>query len=75
VAAAQHDDRIPSFDADDTWGGEVKPDLGIFVRMPGDVPFIPQTNRIFVRFKDSGEVTRGSTSVAAWTSSEGCWDY
>src|SRR5262249_56446821 len=54
---------------------KARPTFGIFVRMPGDVPFIPQRNRIVVRFKDSGGAIRGSTRVAAWTSSEGWWDY
>jgi hypothetical protein len=43
------------------------PTFGIFVSSSGDVPFAPATNRIFVRFKDSGNVTRGSTSVAVRT--------
>jgi hypothetical protein len=43
------------------------PTFGIFVQSNGNVPFDPATNRIFVRFKDSGGVTRGSTSVAART--------
>ncbi|HSF56803.1 MAG TPA: hypothetical protein VLD83_01905 [Candidatus Binatia bacterium] len=41
--------------------------FGIFVAGAGDVPFDPAANRIFVRFKDAGGVTRGSTSVAVRT--------
>jgi hypothetical protein len=43
------------------------PTFGIFVQGNGNVPFDPAANRIFVRFKDSGGVTRGSTSVAVRT--------
>jgi hypothetical protein len=43
------------------------PTFGIFVQGNGNVPFDPAANRIFVRFKDSGAVTRGSTSVAVRT--------
>jgi hypothetical protein len=43
------------------------PTFGIFVQGSGNVPFDPATNRIFVRFKDGGNVTRGSTSVAVRT--------
>jgi FG-GAP-like repeat len=43
------------------------PTFGIFVQGNGNVPFDPAANRIFVRFKDSGNVTRGSTSVAVRT--------
>lgn len=43
------------------------PAFGVFVSASGDVSFAPATNRIFVRFKDSGNVTRGSTSVAVRT--------
>jgi hypothetical protein len=43
------------------------PTFGIFVQGNGDVPFDPAMNRIFVRFKDSSNVTRGSTSVAVKT--------
>jgi hypothetical protein len=43
------------------------PTFAIFVQGNGTVPFDPATNRIFVRFKDSGNETRGSTSVAART--------
>jgi hypothetical protein len=38
--------------------------FGIFVQGNGNVPFDPAVNRIFVRFKDRGGVTRGSASVA-----------
>jgi hypothetical protein len=43
------------------------PTFGIFVQGNGDVPFDPAANRVFVRFEDSGGVTRGSTSVAVRT--------
>jgi hypothetical protein len=43
------------------------PTFGIFVQGNGTVPFDPAANRIFVRFKDGGNVTRGSTSVAVRT--------
>ena len=43
------------------------PTFGIFVQSNGTVQFDPASNRIFVRFKDGGNVTRGSTSVAVRT--------
>jgi hypothetical protein len=43
------------------------PTFGIFVQGNGNVPFDPATNRVFVRFKDGSNVTRGSTSVAVRT--------
>jgi len=43
------------------------PTFGIFVFAAGTVPFNPAVSRVFVRFKDQGGVTRGSTSVAATT--------
>jgi hypothetical protein len=43
------------------------PTFGIFVQGNGNVSFDPAGNRIFVRFKDGGGVTRGSTSVAVRT--------
>jgi hypothetical protein len=43
------------------------PTFGIFVQGNSNVPFDPAGNRIFVRFKDGGGVTRGSTSVAVRT--------
>ena len=39
----------------------------IFATASGSVPFVPQTNRIFVEFSDANEVVRGSTSVAVET--------
>ena len=41
--------------------------FGIFVQGNGNVPFDPAANRVFVRFKPSEGVTRGSTSVAVRT--------
>jgi WD40 repeat protein len=43
------------------------PTFGVFVAAAGDVSFVPETNRIFVRFQDSGGATRGLTSVAVRT--------
>jgi hypothetical protein len=43
------------------------PTFSIFVTGTGTVPFDPANNRIFVRFRDSGGVIRGSTSVAVQT--------
>jgi hypothetical protein len=43
------------------------PTFGIFVQGNGNVSFDPAANRIFVRFRDAGGVTRGSTSVAVRT--------
>jgi len=43
------------------------PTFAIFVEGSGTVPFDPAGNRIFVVFRDSGNVTRGSTSVAVRT--------
>jgi hypothetical protein len=43
------------------------PTFGIFVTGRDVIPFAPAANRVFVRFKDSSGVTRGSTSVAART--------
>jgi FG-GAP-like repeat len=50
-----------------TINANATPTFGIFVQGNGTVPFDPAANRIFVRFKDSGDVTRGSTSVAVRT--------
>ena len=40
------------------------PTFGVFVTGAGNVPFDPAANRVFVRFKDAGQVIRGATSVA-----------
>ena len=50
-----------------TINANATPTFGIFVQGGGNVPFDPAANRIFVRFKDGGGVTRGSTSVAVRT--------
>jgi len=43
------------------------PTFSIFATGTGTIPFDPALNRIFVRFKDAGGATRGSTSVAVRT--------
>lgn len=43
------------------------PTFSVFVTGTGAVPFDPAGNRIFVRFRDTSSVTRGSTSVAVQT--------
>jgi hypothetical protein len=50
------------------------PTFGIFVTATTGVGLSPAWNRIFVRFRDGGGVTRGSTSVAVWTP-DYPWDY
>ena len=50
-----------------TINANATPTFGIFVQGGGTVSFDPAANRVFVRFKDSGAVTRGSTSVAVRT--------
>ena len=50
-----------------TINANATPTFGIFLQGNGNVPFDPAVNRIFVRFKDGGGVTRGSTSVAVRT--------
>jgi hypothetical protein len=50
-----------------TINANATPTFGIFVQGNGNVPFDPALNRIFVRFRDGGNVTRGSTSVAVRT--------
>ena len=57
----------PSSSVTTTINANATPTFGIFVQGTGNVSFNPATNRIFVRFKDSGNVTRGSTSVAVRT--------
>lgn len=47
--------------------GNATPTFGIFVHGTGSVADNPANNRVFVRFKDGGGATRGSTSVAVRT--------
>jgi len=39
----------------------------VFVQGSGNIPFDPGNNRLFLRFKDGGAVTRGATNVAVQT--------
>jgi hypothetical protein len=52
-----------------TINANATPPFAIFVSAAGQVPvpFIQQTNRIFVEFADSGGAVRGETSVAVET--------
>jgi hypothetical protein len=50
-----------------TINANATPTVAIFATASGGVPFVPQTNRIFVEFSDANEIVRGSTSVAVET--------
>ena len=50
-----------------TYAGGSNRSFAIFVSGTGNVPFDPANNRVIVRFKDSGGITRGATSVAVRT--------
>jgi len=43
------------------------PTFAVFVSATGAVPFDPANNRVSLRFKDAGDITRGATSVAVRT--------
>ena len=43
------------------------PTFAIFANATGSIPFVPQTNRIFVQFTDASGAVRGLTSVAVET--------
>jgi hypothetical protein len=53
--------------ASTTINANATPTFAIFAAAAGSVPFVPQTNRIFVEFSDAGGAVRGSTSVAVET--------
>jgi hypothetical protein len=50
-----------------TIAANATPTFAIFLQGSGTVPFDPANKRIFVRFKDSGGIVRGATSVAVRT--------
>ncbi len=56
-----------------TMGAGATATFSLFVKGSGTaIPFDPATKRIFVRFKDGSNVTRGATSVAVRTHSPAC---
>jgi hypothetical protein len=57
----------PSASVVTTINANETPTFGVFVTGAATVLFNPANNRIFVRFKDAGGVTRGATSVAVRT--------
>jgi virginiamycin B lyase len=57
----------PSASVTTTINANSTPTFGIFAQGGGAVAFDPANNRVFVRFTDSGNITRGSTSVAVRT--------
>jgi hypothetical protein len=50
-----------------TINANATPTFAIFATANATVPFVPQTNRIFVLFTDAGGIVRGATSVAVQT--------
>jgi virginiamycin B lyase len=50
-----------------TINANATPTFAIFATATAQIPFIPQTNRIFVEFSDAGGVVHGATSVAVQT--------
>ena len=50
-----------------TINANATPTFAIFATASASVPFVPQTNRIFVAFSDASGTVRGSTSVAVQT--------
>ena len=50
-----------------TIGTNTTPTFAVFVGSSTAIPFNPAVNRVVVRFRDAGSVTRGATSVAVRT--------
>jgi virginiamycin B lyase len=46
---------------------DTTPTFAVFVQGNGDVPFLPENNRVFLQFTDASGTVRGSTSVAVRT--------
>jgi virginiamycin B lyase len=57
----------PTASVSTTINANATPTFAFFATASGAVPFIPQTNRIFVQFSDANGIIRGSTSVAVET--------
>ncbi len=47
-----------------TIGANATPTFAIFATASGSLPFVPQTNRIFVEFSDANEVVRRPASLS-----------
>jgi YVTN family beta-propeller protein len=57
----------PAATASVNFAAGASPTFSVFVTASGAIPFNPANSRLFVRFKNGGSVSHGSTSVAVMT--------